>query len=109
MASVCHSMTAASASTPAPMIASPIATRRDATSPLGSAPPLVMSREPDFLEDALDPRGLGVEEGFVLVAEQRDLAPVARLAGLRPLGARVHLLHQRDHRLALRVVDAGRS
>src|SRR5215471_6830679 len=108
MTSVCHSMTAASASTPAPMIASPSATRRDATAPLGSKPPLVMSREPDFLEDAFDARGLGLEEGLVVVAEQRNLAPIARLAGLRPLRARVHLLHQRDHRLALRVVHAGR-
>src|SRR5262245_37047758 len=107
IASVCQSMTAASASTPAPMIASPIAARRDATSPLGCEPPLVMSREPDFLEDAFDARGLGVEESLVLVAEQWDLAPVARLAGLRPLRARVQLLHQRDHGLALRVVDAG--
>src|SRR5262245_25339846 len=102
-------MTAASASTPAPMIASPIATRRDATSPLGSEPPLVMSREPDFLEDAFDARGLALEEGLVVVAEQRDLAPVPRLAGFRPLRRRVHLLHQRDHGLALRVVHAGRS
>src|SRR5262245_20225939 len=109
MASASHSMTTASASTPAPMTASPTATRRVATSPLGSEPPLVMSREPDFLEDAFDPRRLAVEEGLVLLAEQRDLAPVARLARLRPLRRRVHLLHQRDHRLALRVVDARRS
>src|SRR5262245_1192563 len=108
MASVCQSMTAASASTPAPMTASPIATRRDVTSPLGSEPPLVMSREPDFLENAFDPRALAVEEGLVLVAEQRDLAPVPRLAGLHPLRRCVHLLHQRDHGFALRVVHAGR-
>src|SRR5262245_35114021 len=108
MASVCHSITAASASTPAPMIASPIATRRDATSPLGSKPPPVLSCGPYFLEDAFDARSLAVEEGLVVVAEQRNLAPIARLAGLRPLWARVHLLHQGDHRLALRVVHAGR-
>src|SRR5215475_4919954 len=97
-------MTIASTSTPAPMIVSPTAARGGAS----SWEPLVMSGKPELFEDALDPRRLNVEEGFVIVAEKRDLRPVVRLAGLRPLRRCGHFLHQRDHRLELRVVDAGR-
>src|SRR6516165_11586197 len=99
-------MTIASTSTPAPMIVSPAAGRgrRGAS----SWEPLVMSGKPELFEDALDPRRLNVEEGFVIVAEKRDLRPVVQLAGLGPLRCCRHLFHQRDHCLALRVVDAGR-
>src|SRR6266567_7569066 len=102
----CQNMTIASTSTPAPMIVSPMAGRGRA---LGfSGEPLVMSCKPELFEDAFDPRRLNVEEGFVIVTQKRDLRPVPRLAGLRPLRRCGHLLHQRDHRLALRVADAGR-
>src|SRR5207247_4552212 len=99
-------MTNASTSTPAPMIVSPTAGRgrRGASSWV----PLVMSGKPELFEDAFDPRRLNVEEGFVIVAQKRDLRPVPRLAGLGPLRRCRHLFHQRNHRLALRVVDAGR-
>src|SRR5262249_35528165 len=99
-------MTIASTSTPAPMIASPTASRgrRGAS----SWEPLVMSGKPELFEDAFDARRLNVEEGFVIVAEKRDLRPVVQLAGLGPLGCCRHLFHQRNHRLALSVVDAGR-
>src|SRR5262245_8964864 len=99
-------MTIASTSTPAPMIVSPTAGRgrRGAS----SWEPLVMSGKPELFEDALDPRRLNVEEGFVIVTEKRDLRPVVHLAGLRPLRRCGHSLHHRYHRLALRVVDAGR-
>src|SRR5215472_15216171 len=99
-------MTIASTSTPAPMIVSPTAGRgrRGAS----SWEPLVMSGKPELFEDPLDPRRLNVEERFVIVAEERDLRPVVQLAGLGPLRRCRHLFHQRDHRLALRVVDAGR-
>src|SRR5437660_10768907 len=99
-------MTIASTSAPAPMIVSPMAGRGRA---LGfSGEPLVMSCKPELFEDAFDPRRLNVEEGFVIVTQKRDLRPVPRLAGLRPLRRCGHLLHQRDHRLALRVAAAGR-
>src|SRR3954466_5918174 len=101
-------MTMASASTPTPMMVSPIAGRTRAAG-CSCASPSAMSREPDFLEDAFDPRGLALQEGLVLVAEQRDRGPVAHLAGLGPLRRRRHLLHQCDHRLALRVIHAGGS
>src|SRR6266540_3544372 len=99
-------MTIASTSTPAPMIVSPMAGRDPAAR--SSWEPLVMSGKPELFEDAFDPRRLNVEEGFVIVAQKRDLRPVPRLAGLGPLRRCGHLLHQRDHRLALRVADAGR-
>src|SRR5262245_27345275 len=99
-------MTIASKSTPAPMTVSPMAGRDRAA--WSSWEPPVMSGKPELFEDAFDPRRLNVEEGFVIVAEQRDLRPLAGLAGLRPLRRCRHLLHQRDHRRALRVVDAGR-
>src|SRR6185295_19647420 len=99
-------MTMASASTPTPMMVSPIAGRTRAAR-CSCAPPLAMSGEPKFLEDAFDPRRLRFQKGLVLVAEQRDRGPVARLAGLGPLRRRRHLLHQCDHRLALRVIHAG--
>src|SRR5262245_3653888 len=99
-------MTIASTSTPAPMIVSPMAGRGRAAG--SSWEPLVMSSKPELFEDAFDPRRLNVEEGFVIVAEKRDLRPLADLAGLRPLRRCRHLLHQRDHCLALRVADAGR-
>src|SRR6516165_10931766 len=98
-------MTITSTSTLAPMIVSPMAGRARAAS--SSWEPLVMSCKPELFEDAFDPRRLNVEEGFIIVAEKRDLRPVAGLAGLGPLWRCRHLLHQRDHRLALRVVDAG--
>src|SRR5262249_19673907 len=102
----CQNMTIASTSTPAPMIVSPMAGRGRA---LGlSGEPLVMSGKPELFEDAFDPRRLNVEEGFVIVAEKRDLRPLARLAGLGPLRRCRLLLHKRDHRFALGVVDAGR-
>jgi hypothetical protein len=93
-------MTMASASTPTPMIVSPIA---------GRARAVRCSGEPEFLEDAFDPRRLRFQKGLVLVAEQRDRGPVAHLAGLGPLRRRRHLLHQCDHRLALRVIHTGGS
>src|SRR5215467_14671705 len=99
-------MTIASTSTPAPMIVSPMAGRGRAAG--SSWEPLVMSCKPELFEDAFDPRRLSVEKGFVIVAEKRDLRPLARLAGLGPLRRCRHLFHQRDHRLALSVVDAGR-
>src|SRR5215471_12276793 len=99
-------MTIASTSTPAPMIVSPMAGRGRAAG--SSWEPLVMSSKPELFEDAFDPRRLSVEKGFVIVAEKRDLRPLARLAGLGPLRRCRHLFHQRDHRLALSVVDAGR-
>src|SRR5262249_32586449 len=98
-------MTIASTSTPAPMIVSPMAGRDRASR--SSWEPLVMSCKPELFEDAFDPRRLNVEEGFVIVAQKRDLRPVPRFAGLGPLRRCRHLLHQRDHRLALRVADAG--
>src|SRR5262245_19023340 len=106
MVSVCQKMTAASTSTPAEMTISPSAGRSRAAQP---APPKlpVMSREPELFEYAFDACGLRLEEGLVVVAEQRDLGPFPRLAGVRPLRRRGHLLHQRDHRLARRVVHAG--
>src|SRR5262249_45546466 len=97
-------MTIASTSTPAPMIVSPTAARGGAS----SWEPLVMSGKPELFEDALDPRRLNVEEGFVIVAEKRDLRPVGALGGPRPLRRCGHFPHQRDPRLALRAVDAGR-
>src|SRR5215470_10033672 len=97
-------MTIASTSTPAPMIVSPTAARGGAS----SWEPLVMSGKPELFEDALDPRRLNVEEGFVIVAEECDLRPVVHLAGLGPLRCCRHFFHQRDHGLALSVVDAGR-
>src|SRR5262245_34230476 len=102
----CQNMTIASTSTPAPMIVSPTAGRgrRGAS----SWEPLVMSGKPELFENALDPRRFNVEEGFVIVAEKRDLRPVVHLAGLGPLRRCGHFLHQCDHRLALCVVDAGR-
>src|SRR5215467_3801305 len=99
-------MTIASTSTPAPMIVSPTAGR--GRSGASSWVPLVMSGKPELFEDALDPRRLNVEEGFVIVAEKRDLRPVVHLAGLGPLRCCGHFFHQRDHRLALGVIDAGR-
>src|SRR5262249_47914290 len=99
-------MTIASTSTPAPMIVSPMAGRGRAAG--ASWEPLVTSCKPELFEDAFDPRRLSVEKGFVIVAERGDLRPVVRLAGLGPLRRCRHLSHQRDHRLALRVVDAGR-
>src|SRR5215475_1391123 len=99
-------MTIASTSTPAPMIVSPMAGRDGAA--WSSSEPLVMSGKPELFEDAFDPRRLNVEEGFVIVAQKRDLRPIPRLAGLCPLRRCGHFLHQRDHRLALRVIDAGR-
>src|SRR5258708_1010102 len=104
---VCQNMTIASTSTPAPMIVSPTAGRtRPAWS---SCEPLVMSCEPELFEGVFDPRRLTLEEGLVIVAEERDLRPLPRLTGLGPLRGRGHLLHQRYHRLALSVIDAGRS
>src|SRR6516162_9276060 len=100
-------MTIASTSTPAPMIVSPMAGGDRAA--WSSSEPPVMSGKPELFEDAFDPRRLNVEEGFVIVAEKRDLRPVPRLAGLGPLRRCRHLFHQRDHRLALSVADAGRS
>src|SRR5262245_313916 len=95
---VCQNTTAASTSTPTAMIVSPTAGR--SLPPPPSAPPLVMSRQPEVLEDAFDARGLGVEVCLVVVAEQRDLGPLPGLAGLRPLRRCRHALHQSDHRLA---------
>src|SRR5262249_19604769 len=102
----CQNMTIASTSTPAPMIVSPTAGRgrRGAS----SWEPLVMSGKPELFEDALDPRRLNVEEGFVIVAEKRDLRPVVHLAGFGPLRRWGYFPHQADDPLALRVVDAGR-
>src|SRR5262249_15422773 len=99
-------MTIASTSTPAPMIVSPTAGRgrRGAS----SWEPLVMSGKSELFEDALDPRRLNLEKGFVFVAEKRDLRPFVHLAAFGPLRRCVHFLHQRDHRFAWRVVDAGR-
>src|SRR4029453_15360333 len=105
---VCQNMTIASASTPAPMIVSPMAGRGRTAESLGCGPAMGMSRQPKFLEDAFDPRCLAFEEGLVVVAYQRDWRPVPGLAGLGPLRCRNHLLHQCNHRLALGVVDAGR-
>src|SRR5262249_32178052 len=98
-------MTIASTSTPAPIIVSPTADRgrRGAS----SWEPLVMSGKPELFEDALDPRRFNVEEGFVIVAEKRVRLPVFHLAGLGLLGLCVLFPHQRDHRLAWRVFDAG--
>ena len=107
MVSVCQKMTMASTSTPAAMTVSPMAGRSRAAPPPPPKLP-VMSRQPELFEDAFDARGLGVEERLVVVAEQRDLGPFPRLAGVRPLRRRGHLLHQRDHRLARRVVHARR-
>src|SRR5712691_4750399 len=104
---VCQKTATASASTPAAMMISPMAGRR---SPMARPPPPnppVMSRQSELFEDAFEPRGLDVEESLVVVAEQRDLRPVAGLAGFCPLWRRRHLLHQRDHGLALGIVDAG--
>src|SRR5436190_20701827 len=101
MDSVCQNMTMASTSAPAPMMVSPMAARRDGPPPPDCGPTLVMSRQPELFQGAFDARRLGIEESLVLVAKQRDLRPVASLARLRPLRRRDHLLHQRDHRLAL--------
>src|SRR5713226_9555034 len=105
---VCQKMTTASASTPAPMSVSPIAGRSLAAQPPPPKLP-VMSRQPDLFENPFDARRLDVEERLVVVAEERDLRPLPRLAGLGPLRACRHLLHQRDHRLALGVVHPGRG
>src|SRR5882757_1886092 len=102
---VCTKMTTASAITPSAITVSPMGSRSPRPPP---ANPPVMSGQPELFEDTLDARGLDVEERLVLVAEQRDRRPVAVLAGLRPLRGRRHLLHQRDHRLALRLVHARR-
>src|SRR5262245_52922339 len=102
---VCTKMTTASASTPTAITVSPMGSR--SPRPPAANPP-VMSRQPELFEDAFDARALRVEERLVLVTEQRDRRPVAVLAGLRPLRRRRHLLHQRDHRLALPLVHAGR-
>src|SRR5262249_28388475 len=99
-------MTIASTSTPAPMIVSPMAGRGRAAG--SSWEPLVMSCKPELFEAAFDPRRFSGEKGFVTVAEKGVLRPVVLLAGLGPLRRCRHLFHQRDHRLALRVVDAGR-
>src|SRR6202040_4013658 len=100
-------MTIASTSTPAPMIVSPTAGR--GRRGVSSWEPAVMSGKPELFEDAFDPARLNVEEGFVIVAEKRDLRPLVHLAGLGPLRCCRHFFHQRDHGLALSVVDAGGS
>src|SRR5262245_8738746 len=106
MTELCQNTTAASTSTPTAMIVSPTAGR--SLPPLPSVPPLVMSRQPEVLENAFDAAGLGVEERLVLVAEERDLRPLPGLAGFRPLRRGRHALDQSDHRLALPLVHAGR-
>src|SRR5262249_43193440 len=98
-------MTIASTSTPAPMIVSPTAGR--GCSGASSWEPLVMSGKPELFEDALDPRRLNVEEGFVIVAGECDLRPVVLFAGLGPLRCSRIFFHQRDQALALGVVAAG--
>src|SRR6201997_4657561 len=100
-------MTIANTSTPAPMIVSPTAGRgrRGASSWV----PLVMSGKPELFEDAFDPRRLNVKEGFVIVADKRDLRPVVHLAGLGPLRCCLHFFHRPDHAPAWSVVAAGRS
>ena len=65
---VCQNMTIASASTPAPMIVSPMAGRGRMAGSLGCGPAMVMSRQPEFFEDALDPRRLCFKEGLVVIA-----------------------------------------
>src|SRR3989442_458732 len=89
------------------MMVSPTA-GRSLPAPPSPFPPLVMSREPELFENAFDAARLGVEERLVIVAEQRDLGPFPRPAGLRPLRGCGHLPDQGDHRLTLRIVDAGR-
>src|SRR6266508_5769129 len=101
-------MTAASSSAPTAMMVSPMAGRSLVAPPPSSVPPLVMSRQPELFENSFDARRLGVEERLVVVAGERDLGPFARPAGLRPLRRCGHLLDERNHRLALSVVDAGR-
>src|SRR5262245_17443208 len=107
MVIVCQKMTPARISTPTAMSVSKVATPRFAA-PVPSVPPVVMSAQPEFLEDAFDAGGLFVEEFLVFVAQQRDLRPVARLAGLVPLRGRGHLFDQRQHRLPVGRIDAGR-
>src|SRR5262245_33290158 len=109
MIAVCQKMTAASTMVPTAMMVSPSAGRSQLVPPSPRwSPPVVMSAEPELFEDAFDARGLLVEEFLVGVAEQRDLGPLAGLAGLAPLRRRRHLLDQREHRLALVGVDARR-
>src|SRR5262245_24620014 len=108
MIAVCQKITAASSSTPTAMISSPIAGRTaDAPSP-PCAPSLAISAEPKLFENAFDARRLGVEEGLIWIARERDHGPVTRLAGLGPLRRGGHLLDQRDHRLARSGIHAGR-
>src|SRR5215210_3211411 len=100
-------MMPASTSTPTAMSVSPSAGRR-ARAARSPVPPSVISGEPDIFQDAFDPGRFAFEECFVFVASECDRRPVARLAGLRPLRCRGHCLDQRDHVLALRLIDAGR-
>src|SRR5215813_4803483 len=108
MIAVCQTMTAASTSTPAAMIVSPTAGRSQPPPSAPCAPSLAISAEPELFENAFDACRLGVEEGFVLITKQRDLGPVVVLAGVRPLRRGCHLLDQREHRLPLVRIDAGR-
>src|SRR5262245_22261442 len=98
MIAVCQKMTAARTIEPTPMMVSPGAGRNLAAPPALSRPPADMSAEPKLFEDAFDAGGLLVEEGLILIPEQRDHGPVAGLAGFGPLRRRRHLLDQREHR-----------
>src|SRR5215510_7667572 len=102
MVAVCQKMTTASAMVPTAMTVSPTAGRNQLAPPSPCcSPPADMSAEPELFEDTFDARGLLVEEGLILIPEQRDHGPVAGLAGLGPLRRHRHLLDQREHRLAL--------
>src|SRR5262245_1170478 len=92
---------------PIAMIVSPIAGRSRPAPPSPSAPRSGMSPEPELFEDALDAGRFGIDERLVLVAEQRDLGPVALLAGFGPLRRCRHLLDKRQHRLTLVGIHAG--
>src|SRR5215813_11262163 len=108
MVAVCQKTTTASTSMPTAMIVSPMAGRSEPAPPSPCAPPFAMSAEPELLEDAFDAHGLLVEEFLELVAEERDDGPVPGLAGFGPLRRCHHLLDQRQHRLPLVGVHAGR-
>src|SRR5262245_53322901 len=108
MIAVCQKMTAASSRTPIAMISSPTAGRSPEAPSPPCAPSLAISAESELFENAFDARRLSVEEGLILIADERDHGPVASLAGLRPLRRRGHLLDQCDHRLACSRIDTGR-
>src|SRR4051794_28782053 len=87
---VCQATMPASTRTPIAMIVSPTAGRTVMTRLLQVGRPI--SAQPKFLENPFDARALAVQKRLVLIADERDLGPIAIFAGLRPLRRAGHLL-----------------